>query len=254
MPLLDPLLTVLAPERCLACGKRAAPPWCGRCVTAVARLRLGVGCPRCGGAWGPHRCWSCDVPVVATTVVFRYAGPVAAAVVAAKARGAWAGWEPLGRCLAATVVAATPAVEVDVVTWVPADPRRLRERGFDHAARLAAPVAAGLGIPLRRLLMARPGRADQAQQPLAVRCALSDDAFVATGPLRGCRVLLVDDVLTTGATARAAARALVRAGGAPVRLAVLARAGSHDLGALPRPPVSAPSRGAPRRGQARRVS
>lgn len=230
--LLDALLAVLAPERCLACGSRAAPPWCDPCSRAAARLRVGVGCPRCGGTAAPHPCWNRDVPISRTVVAFHYAGEVAAAVVAAKARGGWAGWEALGRCLALTLVAA-PVGKVDVVTWVPADALRLRDRGFDHAACLASPVAAALGVPLRRLLVTRPGRADQAKLSLRARMALSDDAFAAVGAVQGSSILLVDDVLTTGATARAATRALVHGGAAPVRLAVLARAGNHALGGVP---------------------
>ncbi|MDP8927519.1 MAG: hypothetical protein M3O70_02815 [Actinomycetota bacterium] len=197
------------------------------------------------------------MPITKTVVAFQYAGPVAAAVVAAKARGAWGGWEPLGLCLAQTVLTA-PVMEVDFVTWVPADRRRIRERGFDHAACLAAPVAARIGVPLRRLLVARAGRADQAELSLPARMALSDDAFAPAGAVEGRRgILLVDDVLTTGATARAAARALVRAGAATVQLAVLARAGNHALGARgtpPHPRGAAPPPGPPRRPLARRVS
>lgn len=171
------------------------------------------------------------MPIIATVVAYRYAGPVAAAVVAAKARGAWTGWESLGLCLAHTVMSA-PALEFDCVTWVPADPRRLRDRGFDHAACLAAPVAARAGVPLRRLLVAAPRRADQVELSPAARISLSDDVFAPEAAARGRRILLVDDVLTTGATARAAARALERGGAAPVRLAVLARAGNHNPGAV----------------------
>ncbi|MDP8961320.1 MAG: hypothetical protein M3N32_06890 [Actinomycetota bacterium] len=235
MHLLDSLLAVLAPVRCLACGNRARPPWCPPCSRAVARLRVEMGCPRCGGTSGLHPCWSRDVPIAKTVAAFQYAGPVAAAVVAAKARGAWAAWESLGLCLAQTVLTA-PVLEVDVVTWIPADRRRIRERGFDHAACLAAPVAARLGVSLRRLLVARSGRADQAELSLPARMALSDDAFAPAGPVEGRRILLVDDVLTTGATARAAARALVRGGARTVQLAVLARAGNHALGARGTPP------------------
>ncbi|MFN2558010.1 MAG: ComF family protein [Nitriliruptorales bacterium] len=246
MPLFDALLALLAPERCVACGRRATPPWCDPCSAAADRLRAGAGCPRCGGRSAPHPCWRRDVAIVRTVVAFHYSGPVAAAVVAGKARGAWAAWELLGRHLAAAVVAAQD-VDVEVVTWVPPDERRQRDRGFDHAGCLAGPVAAELGVPLRRLLVARPGRPDQARLPPRARMALPDDAFTAVGALPGRSVLLVDDVLTTGATARAAARTLVGAGAAPIRLAVLARAGDHALAAAP------PAR-ATRRRVARRVS
>jgi len=137
------------------------------------------------------------------------------------------------------VAAVTGGLEVDVVTWVPAPVRRRRRRGFDHAHMLASEVGASLRRPVRGLLTARP-RADQASRPEEHRRALDPGAFRAITPVRAglaqdLRVLLVDDVVTTGATAETAARALRAAapsgGVRDVTLAVLARAGRHPLGA-----------------------
>ena len=220
---------LLAPPRCVACGVRGRQPWCARCSEEVARRRVRRACLSCGaGDGGRHPCWRDPAPVDSTVVALRYGGAVAAAVVAGKVRGAWRVWPPLGRGLA-TVVAGT-GLTCDVVTWVPADRARVRERGFDHAELLAAPVARALGVRPRALVRARSGRPDQASLADAVRRELSDDAFAAATPLDGARVLLVDDVLTTGATARMTATALRRAGASAVHLAVLARAGAHPLG------------------------
>lgn len=227
VPALTPVLDLLIPPRCPSCGARTDPPWCGPCGDRVVRIPPG-GCGRCGDGAAPHRCWDDRVHVTRTVVALRYEGVAAAAVVAGKVRGARTLWRPLGELLGAAVLAAR--LEIEVVTWVPADRDRLRERGFDHAALLAEGVAASVGLPRCRLLDATPGRPDQANRSIATRRTLPVSAFRPTRSCRGARVLLVDDVLTTGATVRVAAAALRRAGAPPVHVAALARAGQHALG------------------------
>lgn len=162
----------------------------------------------------------------AMRAVFDYRGVVAATVVAAKVRGAAAAWPALGKLLAGVLEDLHP----DVVTWVPADGARRRQRGFDHAGSLAVPVAARLERPCVPLLQARPGRVDQAERPVADRRRVALESFRPRDRFPGAVVLLVDDVVTTGATAWAAAAALRRGGADVVMVGALARAGGHDLG------------------------
>ena len=206
---------LLSPSRCLACRVRSDAVWCRRCRV---RLRPAAsGCRRCAGPAEPgHGCWSRGAPVAATYAVFDYQGPVAAAVVRAKIGGARSAWPRLAQLLADRLPADPP--DVDVVTWVTTPDARRRQRGVDHAFVLAAGVATALDRPLLRLLDAAPRPA-------------GGDRYRARGALPGTNLLLVDDVLTTGATAARAAGALRSAGAGTIALAVLARAGSHPLAA-----------------------
>jgi predicted amidophosphoribosyltransferase len=122
--------------------------------------------------------------------------------------------------LARGMAALAPPLGVDLVTWAPTTPGRLRARGFDQAQLLARGVARRLGVPCRPLLRRRPGPA-QTGRDAAARHA--GPTFAARRSLAGARILLVDDVVTTGATVSAAARALREAGAAGVAVIAAAR-------------------------------
>lgn len=208
------LLDLLAPPRCLACRSRGRAPWCAGCAGEVRVVPS--GCRRCGTPRAAaHRCWPADAPIASTTVAYDYRGPVARGLVTAKLAGAAAAWPALVAPLASRLAEQPPAV--DVVTWVTTPAARVRARGVDHAACLAGLLAGHLGLPAVALLEAA-----------AVRDGL--DRYRATSRLPGTEVLLVDDILTTGATAWRAASSLQAAGAGRVHLAVLARAGTHALG------------------------
>ena len=115
-----------------------------------------------------------------------------------------------------------------LVLPVPLSPARLAERGYNQAWELARRVAAALGLPADATLLQRP--VDTAHLPgltRAERASSLQGAFMVDparrGQLAGCHVALVDDVLTTGATAREACRTLLRAGARSVELWMLAR-------------------------------
>ncbi len=107
------------------------------------------------------------------------------------------------------------------VVPVPTSWTRRLARGFDHTARLARPLATALAAPLVPALR-RHGLGRQAGKARAARLTLPAAAFSVRRPLGG-RVLLVDDVFTTGTTAARCSRALARAGAEEVYVLTLAR-------------------------------
>ena len=131
--------------------------------------------------------------------------------------------------LADLVVAGNRQLGIDVVTWVPTTGARRRARGFDQGRLLAGAVARRLGLPCRPLLRRRPGppqtgagrQARLAGPRLAMRSGMS------RLPAAPSRVLLVDDVVTTGATLTAAARVLRGAGTTSIAAVAAARRAPH---------------------------
>ncbi|MEM1089941.1 MAG: ComF family protein [Pseudomonadota bacterium] len=131
----------------------------------------------------------------------------------------------LGRLLSELfLLRCRPAVP-DLIVPVPLHRERLTLRGFNQSAELARPMARRLGVPLVQNLLLR-GRSGVPQSTLlaADRRRAMRGVFQVRRPLDGARVALIDDVLTTGATATACARALKQAGAAEVRVWVISRA------------------------------
>jgi ComF family protein len=130
--------------------------------------------------------------------------------------------------------------EVDVVTWAPTSRAHRHRRGFDQAEVVARRVAAQLGVPCRRLL--ERDRSSVAQTGLARIERLHGPVFRASPAARGKRVLVIDDVVTTGSTLRSASAALRQGGAVSVQRAAVAttpalptRRTSFDSGSQPRP-------------------
>ena len=219
------VLDVFFPMRCAGCGS-GQWPFCQVCRGEVVALSP-PGCSRCGLPAEEElaSCRHCPPPPLAVArAPFLYAGPIRAALLRLKFDGWRSVAEALGRAMGA--VNAFPA---DVVTWVPLSAARRAGRGYDQARALAQIVARLSGVRLAALLVRVKDTAPQTARSGPERRRAMHDAFRAPGRSPP-RVLLVDDVLTTGATASECARALRRAGAREVGLLTAARATS---GALP---------------------
>ncbi len=146
-------------------------------------------------------------------------------LLAAKLGGRRALLPAFGAQLAATVMAAGWAGRCDAIVPVPSHPLHRLRRGFNPAAELARSVAAGVGVPRLTCLLRRAwaGTEVQKRRTAAERRVAVRRAFVSTGRAAPRQVLLVDDVMTTGATAEVCAALLRKAGARQVRCAVWAR-------------------------------
>ena len=193
------------PPRCIVCG-RGAEFLCARCVAGMH----GADPPANPEAWR-----STGAGVTGDVwPVFWYEDAARKAVLALKFRGLWSGAEAMGERMAE--LAGRERFSFDVVVPVPLHPRRRRQRGYNQAELLARPVAASIGAPLRTDVIRRV-RATHHQSLItdsARRRANVAGAFeVPQGrDVAGLRILLVDDVVTTGSTVRECARALEAAG------------------------------------------
>ncbi len=215
------------PNQCPLCqAVHASDAWlCSLCLGALPRP--GPSCPRCADPLPETRlCGAClhkPPPQWRTLAALRYAPPVDTLIQALKFHGRLGLAHDLGALLAGAVegqAGERPAALLPV----PLHRGRLRERGFNQALEIARITARRLGLPLWR--GARRIRATQPQSAL--------DAHRRRGNLAGAfairgrpprHVALVDDVMTTGSTTAALARALLEAGAERVEVWVVARAG-----------------------------
>ena len=216
----------LFPPDCGGCGKQGAR-WCAACVSS-SQLIGDQCCPVCGNIiFAPGECSRCREQKPFFTRMRSWAlylGPVRNMVHRLKYKGDIS----LGEAVAGPLVADIQRIgwEIDVVAPVPLSLARMAERGYNQAALIAFPVAIGLHIPYQAKLLSKI-RHTRSQVGLSYDDRWSNvvDAFsVEPGKVNGKRVLIIDDVTTSGATLNECARALMSAGADKVYGYTFARA------------------------------
>ena len=227
--LLRLLLHWIVPSTCAGCGAERTEVGgagaCRRCWDAIPELDPASACPRCALPTAGDACRDCGSapPPISRAAAFgEYDGTLRSLIRAYKFHGFDLLSAPFSQRLARLAGSSGLAEGDPDVVGVPSTGRRNRQRGFDPGVLLARETARRLGLrtvpALRRVRSSPP----QSRLSRPDRAANMADAFVATSAA-GRPILLVDDIVTTGATAFAAARALHRAGASRVHLLVLAR-------------------------------
>ncbi len=222
-------LDVLFPVHCAGCQK-SGHVLCPSCIAQIQPLPSPF-CQRCGAPLSPDgKCKDCQyhpLKLSGQRVVSSYQEPLRTCIHALKYYGNTRLAEPLGLLLAQAY--SRYDIQADIMIPVPLHSERQRQRGYNHAFLLAKVCSARSGIPLLEDVLVRH-RATIAQVDLnpkdryqnvagAFRCT----AAFATGALYGRRIIIVDDVSTTGATLEACAAPLFAAGAEAVWGLVLAR-------------------------------
>lgn len=243
-------LLALEERRCTSCREPFLPResgtasslFCSACLPSFLRRESGY-CPHCGEPSAVA-----DAPVVPCGECLRklppweeflfygiYEGPLRDLVLRAKFGGGLDALHALGCLLAercASHYSAAPLPQC--IVPLPLHPSRLRERGLDQCLEMARPVAKRLGIPvlpdlLRRVTASIPQASLDREQRRQLH-----QPFEASSEVKGLRILLIDDVCTTGATLTRASECLLSAGAFSVDVAVVARASRHSV----QPPAS----------------
>ena len=241
---------LLWPTRCVVCNM-PGELLCAECRAGLPWIEQRYACPQCGAPHGWLACTACGVDYIRATLraetdprstiwetravvcALEFAGagalmatvlkdqhelrlaPVMAAAMATALdeAGSWPASDGRPRF---------DAARTDALCFIPATRQAYARRGFDHMERVARSLATELGIPCADVLMRATG-ADQRALGKEGRANNLRGTVSVAGEVAGAHLLLVDDVITTGASVREAARALLARGAASVTASALAR-------------------------------
>lgn len=220
MELVDKIFSIIAPHLCLICDEEGFLV-CEPCLEsgATKAISICIGCKRL--ARDGETCKRCkyNFPIEATWAASDYDY---------LAREIIAGYKydskrAVGALISDQMLKVLPKFDC-IVTGVPTAPVRVRQRGFDHASRLAKSIATKRQLPYLALLR-RTNNTHQVGSSRGQRAKQAEGlfSFSCRNSIQGKTILLIDDVITTGATVRSAARELRRAGAEKIYVLAFAR-------------------------------
>ena len=224
------LLRCALPQACVLCKAASRDAVvCAQCRRDMPRID--EACPRCALASRDNlvcgRCLARPPPFDTAVAAWRYAFPADRLLQKFKYAGALALAEPFADALAEAVAMHDRRLP-DLLVAMPLSAHRQRERGFNHAHEIARRLSTRAHIPLAHALRRTRDSPPQAGLTLRERARNVRDAFEATVGLAGRAIAIVDDIMTTGATLGAAARAARKAGAVRVDAWVVARTPPHQ--------------------------
>ena len=219
-----PLLDLIFPRTCAGCGREGGY-LCDECEATIPRLES----PQCSVCSAPSRlslcawCQSANQPFNGITAPYRWTGVVQELVYSLKYRNVRASAPRLAELMTAHL--ADKSITADMVAPVPLHPSRERERGYNQSEVLAQGISQSTGIPVSNKVLVRirntPPQVSMSTPEERRRNVIG--AFECVGDVAGKRVLLVDDVVTTGATVAECSVQLRNAGAASIWVLSLGR-------------------------------
>jgi ComF family protein len=226
--LISKLLNILYPSRCPLCGNEPDvfhhSPICVSCWSKIKRY-TGPSCSICAMPFSSEysmfcgQCLKKEPPFSKVTNYGLYEGVLAEAINQLKFHGLKRLSKPLGRLLLSLDLP-----KMDGIVPVPLNIKRLRERGFNQSLLIARVISKTMKVPLlMNILLKKKETPPQIGLSAKERLSNLKDAFEANGDIKGFRLLLVDDVMTTGATVTGCSRQLLKAGAKEVVVLTLAR-------------------------------
>jgi ComF family protein len=240
--LFSPLFSLVFPDDCRVCGEPLREvsriPVCSKCLSAPEPIAAEYFCVACRTPFlnrspldETGKCSLCRLGLSGFDSVYSfgsYEGTLRKLIHLFK----YSGVRPLARVFGQQLRSALPIDErFDVIVPMPLHWKRRWQRGFNQASLLAGEVARRFDLPVTNLVRRKRATSAQAGLTNAKRRANVSGAFAIRRGTRldGLRILLIDDVLTTGATAAACARVLKRAGAAHVTVLALARTDRREV-------------------------
>lgn len=227
--MISKIINHLFPSDCPVCGrlsdKLPVAPFCGECWNEIEKY-AGPSCKICATPFSSEYAEICSdcmrkPPFFSKTHCFGiYSSILSEAINLFKFHGIKRLSRPLGRFLLEFNISG-----IEAIVPVPLSPEGLRRRGFNQSLLLAKAVSDNKNIPLiMDCLLKRTETRPQVGLPAKERARNLKGAFVAAKQFTGKRIMLVDDVMTTGATANECSRQLLKAGASEVVVLTLARA------------------------------